>query len=647
MYSVLIQNQETMESFHQFLPIFMNAINEGRIGVCQWMEAGTTIETAVPEIYDLTSDKEEWRAVIVRIEDGACMAACPSRPENPYDFAVNADANLCTRENPVPLVRLTQMLGGVPAPVIHFECEQIREENQAPRVIYRPTVNEEDEKAYQELSKKYHFNGKMPSEIILVSLRIRRDIRGEGVRKAWQLNKEADSSEFWKRNGYPSACRFTFFEMDRQGSTQKTADLFGVWTAVMLLATNDIDPSTLQAYKLHRIAVDFDRQSMRDVMQETIGRVLSARQFIRKSIQREIDQKADEEVILPDYKLQAPVVLKLPPRSDIHVNENAFKLTAQTSTSDLEMWNDMKERAEKGVESITTCVRRSLDQTAERVRRYCNYTESEIFPLDRYQAEDLGTDLDRLYRKIFELRSELPCHDTADRRKMSELIKNVKDKLLKRVTTRQAVGGYAIAAAAFLLTLTPAIVFYQKYGWGSWWGIGLAAFAGLVIFAIAELLVLLLQKAELRAQLRQFNGFISGVMARISENASMFSKYMSGIASYIHGSSFLSLLRRKKFLRDEAQFYKQNHIAAINAFLVDLKEWSTAFHLPVSFEAAEIDESLTVDTDLLPRLNPLYTFETQASYSVPVNSAGDTIESPFSFIARLQIMREELYDDAS
>ena len=55
-----------MEAFSQYQPLFAEAINGGRIGVCKWIEAGTTIDTALPEIGNLTDDKKEWRAVIVR-----------------------------------------------------------------------------------------------------------------------------------------------------------------------------------------------------------------------------------------------------------------------------------------------------------------------------------------------------------------------------------------------------------------------------------------------------------------------------------------------------------------------------------------------------------------------------------------------------
>ena len=75
-----------MEAFSQYQPLFAEAINSGRIGVCKWIEAGTTIDTALPEIGNLTDDKKEWRAVIVRYIDDNCMAAFESDVRNPCTY---------------------------------------------------------------------------------------------------------------------------------------------------------------------------------------------------------------------------------------------------------------------------------------------------------------------------------------------------------------------------------------------------------------------------------------------------------------------------------------------------------------------------------------------------------------------------------
>lgn len=646
MYSVLIQNQNTLESFRQFHPLFMEAINDGKLGVCQWLEAGTTVDTAVPELYGLIHDKEEWRAVIVRMEEDPEAEVHPTAPSNPYDFLENASAENCVLESPIPLVRLTQMLGGVPAPQMHFEPQLIHEADKAPRLVYLPIVKEEEEAAYRELSAKYSFQGVPPAEIILVSLRSVQDTRVKDVKKVWSNSKETNSSDFWKRNGYPSTCRFMFYNIEQKGPVQRTADFFKAWTAVMLLALNEIDPNTMQAYRLHQLDVDFDKQEMGAVVQKSVSRAAGARHYINKSLQREMERKLLQEPSLPDYRLDVPVVLNLPRQGDFLAKPGAFKLTASTHVSDMELWKKMQENAEEGVSAMNTCAKRALDQTAEAMRRCCYYDKEDIFPLGPYQIEDFDNELDTLSHKIFDLRSELPCDESADMSKMTALSKKVKEKLVKRITTRHALLVYAFIAVLFTLSIVPAVVFYKQNGWGSWEGILLAALAGILLFGLAELMMLFIQELELRYEVRNFSSFVSQVVDRISKSTNMFSRYMSGIASHVHGSSYLSLVQRKKVLRDEEQAHKQNHLSALNLYVMDLKKWSVAFHLLVDFDAVEAVESLVVDTELPPRINPLYTFETKSSYSVPVNFSGDTVEAPFSFIRRLHIKREELYDDA-
>lgn len=81
MYSVLFQSQKIMEYYEPYRPIFMPLIRSGRMGLCQWMEAGTTVDTVIPGIYDLISDKEEWRAIILCMNEKEDQESFPSKPE--------------------------------------------------------------------------------------------------------------------------------------------------------------------------------------------------------------------------------------------------------------------------------------------------------------------------------------------------------------------------------------------------------------------------------------------------------------------------------------------------------------------------------------------------------------------------------------
>ena len=65
MYTVLIQSKKTLDSLQQFYPLLAESIGADDIGVCQWIEAGATADTAMPDLYDLISRKRAWKAVIV------------------------------------------------------------------------------------------------------------------------------------------------------------------------------------------------------------------------------------------------------------------------------------------------------------------------------------------------------------------------------------------------------------------------------------------------------------------------------------------------------------------------------------------------------------------------------------------------------
>lgn len=646
MYSILIQNQKTMESFQHFHPLFLDALNKGEIGICQWFEAGTTVETAVPELYELIEDKQEWRALIVRFEDDAPMAAFETVPDNPYDFVENLPDDPTMRESDIPLIRLTHMLGGMPSPNVIFVSDVVTEHGKAPRMVYIPKVLEEDQREYRRLSEKYHLHAAPPSEIILISLRFRRDQRLENVERAWTQNNEINSSEFWKRNGYPSICRFTFFEAQRQGPTQRIADLFSAWMAVLLLARNDIDPSSLQAYKLLRLDVEYDRKQMAETIQNTAGRILSAREFIQKSIQAELRQKLNEEAPPPDYRLKAPVVLSLPNSKSFPPKASRFRLTSRTAFSDSNEWTDMERATEETLSKADVLTARAVDRTCEQMRRYTRYQPEEIFRLDEYQREDLRGQLDALSRSIEIQRAGLPTGSQAGRGRMKELSEAIRGKLRRRVTSSQVCVISSVTLAMFTLTMVPGFFDVSARGILSLDAalIALAGGATLLLAGIAQRLLLL--RNRLRRDVSAYSGTANAEMLRYSLNADQYSEYLGNIASLMHGRSFLYGLQRKVFLQDEAMFYKRNHISALNAFLATLKTWSDAFHLAVSFDSADMDEYLSVDTDVLPYTNPLYTFHAIGSYSVGVNSSGDTIESPFNFVEKLIIEREELYDDA-
>jgi hypothetical protein len=62
---------------------------------------------------------------------------------------------------------------------------------------------------------------------------------------------------------------------------------------------------------------------------------------------------------------------------------------------------------------------RHLDMAVGRMRRDCQYSEAEVYPLSDYQQEDLRESLDKNYEDMLEQQKRLPS-DTTDIRKRAE-----------------------------------------------------------------------------------------------------------------------------------------------------------------------------------------------------------------------------------
>ena len=644
-YSVIIQNAKTMEAFTKYQPLFNDALNSNRIGVCKWNESGTTIETALPELSSLTDDKEEWRAIIVRFIDDNCMAMCKSAQQNPYDFLINQEQSDEVRENDVPLVRLTQMLGGVPPLEVKFKPEIIKEEHKAPRTIYTPIVDEEKEQAHQSLVKKYQFDGKAPLSIIIVTVRDLSGGKEDNIGRAWLSHKESESSEFWKRNQYPSTCRFLVYDYEKLGPIQRDADDFNFWLSVMLLSTNEIDSATLQAYRLYTVKTVIDKKVMSESFQAVSDRLRDAKQTLERDIRKDIENQICDEEELPEYRIEVPVALKLPAIENREVKKSSFHLLSDGALSDVAIWNKQCESIEDELVKTVRSAERTLDQTADKMRDACSFEEDEVEPLNKYQEEDMLRETDELYHNVVNIQSGLPTDKVSDDEEIVDSSESVKENLVGRVLKKPAIIAFVIAALFLLLSSLPAIIQKARELPSELLTLTYIMLGVIVIVIGFGLVALIAQKIKLNKLIKKYNQSIKTAFNKLIENADDYSKYMSAIASHSRGSSYLALSARKKYFHNEEHYSRYKHIKAINVLLSRLKGWSKAYHLDVDFTSKRPEERVEIDITQTPFESKFYAINSGDLYPVAVNNSGMSVESPFNFIARIEIDREELYDD--
>ncbi len=639
-----------MDCLQQFYPLLAESVDRDEIGLCQWIDTGRTVDTAMPELYELIGRRRQWKAVYVCTELDDPNGPYPADPFNPYDFAENRDRDGLTIEDgrlvdcEAPLIRLTHMLGGMPSPEPKFVSTVVESAGRVPRMEYHPVTDEETaarKRAYDEWVEANAFHGPPPTEIILVKLRSAAAAWDtlSRVSSSWQVHTEADSSEFWKRNLYPHNCRFLVFDMEKRGAMRQQSDLFRFWLSVLLISRNDVDPNVLQAHRLYSLDLSLNDAALRETFQQTVNRLNVARYRLEKSIAQDEAQRAGTDAPIPDYSVSVPISFQLPRVSDMHFDPGDYGLTGGEGSADLTVWDAYSRAARRELETLLRSADRTLDKASERVRESCRYDASEVTPLTQYQEEDMVDSLAEVYQTMLEQQEALPAalRDVEDDIDAADA--DFRAGAIERVT-----GGQAAFALGVPIGLAALCVLPGLFLGGSYLRVGASMAGAALLLALTLLIVLRVQRTKLLRLAERFQAVFQAVVSQLSFNASAFSDFLGSVASHMRGRSYLNEMRLIRVKRDSSYYFKQKHVKAIDLFLAKLSFWSAALHVGIDPHSVDILDRID-DYDGEIDYDSLYTFEQGKTYAVPLNRIGVSIGAPFSFIERIEIDREELYDD--
>ena len=633
MYSVIIMTTESMENYLRYQNVFRKAEREGHVGFVTWQQEGRTLDEALPGLRALTDDKKEWRAIIVQPEG--------SGKQNPYDLVTKEED--AASESEFPLIRLVHMLGSVPTPEKEFKAVLLEEPHMEPRMIYEPVSDPEQERAFRALQAKYAYDGVRPATIFLITTREPwrdpEDISSDLIR-----HQESESSQFWRKNRYPAICRFLVFDMLKQGPIREQADYFRFWLAVRLISTNKIDPATVQAYRLYRTDLEFDFPVMEDNFQQMVERLASVRYYVEGSIHQEMRGLSAGMEELPDYKMDISVAYETPKDNKSSIKNRNFKLIGRGASKEIAFWEQEKEQIEKQILKNVRAADRALDQTASRMKDHYTISEKKSILLDRYQKEDLINETEDLYRDIIRLQGGLPGNNdlTGKAEKESD---DVIRELRRRISAGPVMATIAIGLLVSIGMYLPAIVQLARRELVSTPAVIGGMLLPIVLMSICGLVVLLTQRAHLRGLISIFNSKIASASSQLDSNADHYSNYLEAVLSHSRGRSLLDMSERIEEKRGKLRNNKYLHIDAVEESLKMLSSWSNAFHLQVDYDEPQVYELADFDVRIPPVDNPIYDLEGKQDCEIEVNRSGMEIAAPFEFIKRLELSREELYDD--
>lgn len=632
---------------------FQEHIDRGEVDFCAWNPEGTTVETALPNLYRLIAGKHEWRAIVVLTpsdEDRrqAQEQGLATTEQNPFDFLVNRDADPYTvTESTVPLIRLTHMLGGIPRPEMRFE----RVEHLGDDGVYYMTYDshkEEHEAALREhkrLSQQYLFVDNRPKEILLLSTREPVDTTDQEVRSAWTTRLETESSEFWNRNRYPSTCRFLVFDVLNERHSLYSGCVFRLWSAVLLLAINQVENSSLQAYRLYKLSVDMDRKRLGSAFSRYVTRLVSMSVQLdmadanRESVERMVAKTA------PRIDQSVEVAFTCKKEDDLLISTRHLGLTTDQPRGEKQYWAERFRAATVAVHDLVRSPLRALDVAADDTRIRGVYDPQSVEELNQYQRADLEEVLEWRYFDTLAHRRTLGVNVKKRQSERAVIDHQVRKRIAQRLDRKRALMLGGIAAGSILLGSLPYLINAARTGAGV---LGWALLALVLMVAVCAgfgLVELWIQRKEMADAMEDHNRCVTQLHYEIMDSAGHYSDYLSALCAYLRGRSYLDREEQLAAGRANVAKMRSAHRKAIDKCLRQVRDWATALGAVV--EPVLNDRSgESFDPAVPPEVNLAYRFELpHGGRTVPLNQTGETMESPYDFIQGITLEREELFDD--
>lgn len=641
-------DQKTAESFNVHNVLFQEAISDGTIKLCIWDRSGTTLDTALPGLRDMIEGIDDWQAVVITGEEQE-DELYEHAPDNPFDFCVNGKAPEYG-ESDNPIIRLSHFLGGVPYPKTGFTPKTVTLPDKEPRVVYVPESEDEDKKEryeelnrkYEELSKKYDFDGIRPYQILMIAPLLVEKTEESNTDYAWRYKvKELHSSEFWSRNGYSSSCRFLKFEYDRTGKLNRARQKLKFWLSVLLLSINEIDPSALQAYRLYDLNLQLDTENLGLEFQNEISRVTKVKHAVEKEIRMIMDGSTIISGGLPNMKREVSLSTdETGEDPELPYNRLRFSLFRNNMDGEIGKWDDFCGEREAYYREMVKRTDRKLDMTACRAKDMTSIKTAEVEGLSKYQIEDMNNSADSCFSGILDKQGRLPDLNTMDSDELKSSKNDVTSELRRRLGFTPVLISLISAAVLFILCFIPDFFLNLDDHTEV---ISVYVIMEILFVVIGAAVCMFLFRNKLYDLIDKYRELIKVALSRLTGNKEEYEGYIGDYVTYARTRNYIKAIEKKaEEDRRECDRLRQI-INKTDEYIDKLIAWGKAFGVGLDGYLENVDDEV-VDKSVLHNSRELLRLHYSSDYPIELNRSGEMISSPFRFIKRIEITREELYE---
>lgn len=650
MLTVLIYQKESQDYLNRYKYLFDHYEESGQIAFCFWDENGVDVQTALPELNNIVRGVREWKAIVVMPHlEGFQEELLLHHPENPFDYYCNSKSDPGIVESKVPLIRLSQMLGGVPLVDKHYFESFKTENSDSPAEIFNTENNDyinDQERKWQELNDKYSLRIDKPQYLYLLKARLRRaDNLPFDIEKSNEAHFESDSSLFWYRNRYPARARFLIQDCASPENVHYLEDLFRFWMTALTIAINEFPSGTFEAYKVYQTVSTISLEKLNDLFSQYYNRLASI-QYRSKLQIIELQKQSQfvrEKDALPAYKFTVPVSVDGGIDTRALISTKEIGLSGDCPKNELQWWNSELYNSINTVKKVHSAVQLGLDRASIQCRYSSKMNDEEIFELDEYQIEELEQELSELEKIILGFNAYQIYPFSYNYKKLKDTGDETRNAIEKRMTKKGTIVAGIFMLVIFLIGFIPDLIYREK-GTEMYWNALKIDVLGHGVLFIVIFLCLFYFRGVIKGKIKQYNKLVDKIIDNLLKAENSFSDYLTHCCSYMRGKYLLKVLTDQTLISTEEIIQLEQHSDHLQFYLEKIENWLSDFDMKV------LEDKVThakdyFDFDIPPEKNRGYSIQMDIKDTYIESVGGSECKAPYPFVTEFKVKRESLFEN--
>lgn len=696
MFTVLIAEKEHIGAIQQENKLFFEPFLESKeLALCHWNPAGQTLQEAVPGLLNAVGRRKEWRAVIIN----NCTVHL-SQKRNPFDVVdysvleMLKEPNRQLRENEElkdwentwqtyydtltvekesvyrsalehPFQRLATWLCFRPEDYIHndvqekldvqeWAMEKIGRDELKPSVklelMERDQYKRElrmKEKIRRDFIGGSYLNIAYPSEVHCISPRAAENNYFDPD-AYWTIHQDSEYSTFSDRNMYFDRMRFMVFDMLSYSHRNFRTDYIRFLFSVLIFSSNPIPGSAMQARRLYQLEAETDDSPLCTLVTSYDRKLAATNEVIENEMEKirceipgELSDKAAEELFCSPQDISVLLDESCDPEKV--VVEKDYGLFFDRPEDEFHKWNRDYHVSEKALEYIAKQQLRTVRKSIGQLHASSQVSDVNISRLTPLQVDDIREYTNAAEDEMVASIPPDPEDIAVYKQRLEKEAAEVKKTIGRRMTRKTTLILSAISLGLLLVCFLPFLLANNQTPQTMTTAIILSA-GMLGVLVVIMLVSLFFLRSTLVNAVRGYNNTAHGILAEIQASMKRFSTYLSASCNVRRGHAVQNYVRKNLDEYTKSLRIRKKHQEDIRRRRATLAEGYGDYF----GDRSCCDEAMSRPYE--------YDFDQPTEYAYPAPflagdnrqiefiSNGNLVTVPFSYVTRIWVRMEEIYE---